>query len=326
MNLAHDTASRLRDHKRTAPSAPQRGRLDTPVQYGYKTIVSQQAPPGTARKPDMSDAAKTPVPARPASTVVILRDGAEGIEVFMVERHREIDFASGALVFPGGKVDPDDSDAAWEELAAQAPSAPERSFFVAAGRETFEEAGLVLARQRGTREIVDADAAHRLVDKHRPGLLRGEKTFVDILRGEDLELAADMMVPFAHWITPERVPKRFDTHFFMIAAPVVQLGLHDGAESVEGLWISPQRALSDAEAGTRTLVFATRMNLTKLARYSTVAEAVAVTRSQPVVEVMPKVKRTSEGRFLQIPEEADYGVTEVFVEEGSTFGRPALPG
>ena len=178
----------------------------------------------------MSDAPKTPVPARPASTVVILRDGPGGIEVFMVVRHHQIDFASGALVFPGGKVDAEDSDAAWGELAPNAPNAPDRSFFVAAGRETFEEAGLVLARRRGTQEMVDADGAHRLVETYRTALLKSDTTFVDIVREENLALAADLMVPFAHWITPEVVPKRFDTHFFLIAAPVVQLGAHDGGE------------------------------------------------------------------------------------------------
>src|SRR5262249_6725667 len=126
-----------------------------------------------------------------------------------------------------------------------------------------------------------------------------------------------------HWITPEPMPKRFDTHFFLIAAPVSQLGAHDGGESVEGFWISPQAALAEAQAGKRTLVFATRMNLTKLARYATVAEAVAATRARPVVTVVPQVKRTAEGRWLQIPAEADYGVTEVFVEEGSRFGTSA---
>jgi 8-oxo-dGTP pyrophosphatase MutT (NUDIX family) len=274
----------------------------------------------------MSDAPKTPVPARPASTVVILRDGPGGIEVFMVVRHHQIDFASGALVFPGGKVDAEDSDAAWGELAPNAPNAPDRSFFVAAGRETFEEAGLVLARRRGTQEMVDADGAHRLVETYRTALLKSDTTFVDIVREENLALAADLMVPFAHWITPEVVPKRFDTHFFLIAAPVVQLGAHDGGESVEGLWITPQQALSEAKAGTRTLVFATRMNLEKLARYRTVAEAVEITRSRPVVTVMPKAMKTPEGRKLQIPAEADYGVTEVFVEEGSRFGSAAHKG
>lgn len=274
----------------------------------------------------MSDKPKVPVAARPASTVVILRDGADGIEVFMVVRHHEIDFASGALVFPGGKVDAEDSDAAWSELAPQVPAAPDRSFFVAAGRETFEEAGLVLARRRGTQEMVDADGAHRLVETYRAALLKGDTTFVDIFHKEDLVLAADLMVPFAHWITPEPVPKRFDTHFFLIAAPMVQLGAHDGGESVEGIWITPKQALRDAEAGTRTLVFATRMNIEKLARYRTVAEAVEVTRSKPVVTVTPKILRSEGGRRLQIPAEADYGVTEVFVEEGSKLGTAAHKG
>jgi hypothetical protein len=184
----------------------------------------------------------------------------------------------------------------------------------------------VLARRRGTQEMVDADGAHRLVETYRAALLNGDTTFVDIVRKENLALAADLMVPFAHWITPEPVPKRFDTHFFLITAPMVQLGAHDGAESVEGLWVTPQQALREAEAGTRTLVFATRMNLEKLARYRTVAEAVELTRSRPVVTVMPKAMRTPRGRLLQIPAEADYGVTEVFVEEGSRFGTAAYRG
>ena len=242
----------------------------------------------------------------------------------MVVRHREIDFASGALVFPGGKVDVQDQEDGWTELAPGASTSPDRAFFVAAGRETFEEAGLVLARRRGTADMVDADTADRLVGAHRARLLEGEVTFAEIMRSEGLTLALDLMVPFAHWITPEPYSKRFDTHFFLIAAPVSQLGAHDGSESVEGFWITPRQALAEAEAATRTLVFATRMNLAKLARYATVAEAVAATRARPVVTVVPQVKRTPEGRFLLIPAEADYGVTEVFVEEGSRFGAAAV--
>jgi 8-oxo-dGTP pyrophosphatase MutT (NUDIX family) len=273
----------------------------------------------------MSDSPEPPVPARPASTAAIVRDAPGGVEVFMVVRHREIDFASGALVFPGGKVDAQDAGEAWRELAAEAPAGLDRSLLVAAGRETFEEAGLVLARRRGEADLVDAATADRLVAAHRTRLIKGETQFADIVRAEGLTLALDAMVPFAHWITPEPLPKRFDTHFFLVAAPVGQLGAHDGGESVEGFWIAPRQALAEAEAGRHTLVFATRMNLAKLARHATVAEAVAAARTRPVVTVMPKVKHTPEGRWLQIPAEADYGVTEVFVEQGSRFGMPALP-
>lgn len=260
------------------------------------------------------DKPNTPiVAARPASTVVILRDGGRGIEAFMVVRHHAIDFASGALVFPGGKVDAQDADASWGELAP-GTAAGVRPLVVAAARETFEEAGLVLARRRDTLSMVEAEDAHRLVERYRAPLLKGETTFHQLLQGEELTLATELMVPFAHWITPEGQPKRFDTHFFLVAAPLAQLGAHDGSESVEGLWIRPQQALDEADAGTRTLVFATQMNLRKLARYATVADAVAATRAAPVVTVMPKlIERTGAGRKLQIPAEAGYGVTEVDV-------------
>jgi hypothetical protein len=94
---------------------------------------------------------------------------------------------------------------------------------------------------------------------------------------------------------------------------VSQLGVHDGTESVEGLWIAPRQALREAKAGTRTLVFATQMNLAKLARYGTVAEAVAATRISPIVTVTPRVERTATGRTLHIPAEAGYGITEMAV-------------
>jgi 8-oxo-dGTP pyrophosphatase MutT (NUDIX family) len=269
----------------------------------------------------MSEPATTPIPVRPAATVIILRDGCHGIEVFMVVRHRAIDFAAGALVFPGGKVDPADADTGWTALAPLTATPPHRPYYVAAARESFEEAGLMLARRRGADGLLSADEAQRLVDGHRANLLTGAISFLQIVRREDLTLATDLMVPFAHWITPAGVPKRFDTHFLLVAAPMHQLGAHDGAESVEGLWISPQQALSEAQAGTRTLVFATQMNLSKLARHATVAEAIATARASPIVTVTPEVERLPEGRRrLRIPAEAGYGVSEVVVT-----APPAMP-
>jgi 8-oxo-dGTP pyrophosphatase MutT (NUDIX family) len=261
----------------------------------------------------MSQASKAPVPARPASTVVILRDGADGIEVFMVVRHHEIDFASGALVFPGGKVDAQDSEDGWADLAVGMATPPDASFFVAAARESFEEAGLLLAREQGSQAMVGADRTHRLVEAHRGDVLAGRRSFLDMLRSERLVLAGDLMLPFAHWITPDLVPKRFDTHFLLIAAPVEQVGQHDGDESTDGLWIRPQQALDDAKAGTKTLVFATEMNLRKLAGFATVAAATAATRASRVVTVTPRVEKTATGRTLHIPAEAGYGITEYAV-------------
>ena len=260
------------------------------------------------------DRVKSPS-ARLAASAVILRDCPHGIEAFMVVRHRAIDFASGALVFPGGKVDADDADPAWATLAPQGIAENARALYVAAAREAFEEAGLMLARRRGSQSLLPAADTHRLVDRYRQPLIRGEATFHALLRAEELLLATELMIPFAHWITPEGLPKRFDTHFFLLAAPVDQLGAHDGSESVEGLWIAPQQALREAEARTRTLVFATRLNLMKLARYATVAAAVAATRATPIVTVMPRlIARTATSRTLRIPAEAGYGVTEVVVD------------
>jgi 8-oxo-dGTP pyrophosphatase MutT (NUDIX family) len=261
----------------------------------------------------MAEPASTPAVPRPAATVVILRDGRDGLEVFMVVRHHEIDFASGALVFPGGKVDPEDGEAAWGELAPHADKAIDRSFVVAAARETFEEAGFVLARRRGSRDLLDAAEADRLDAAYRNRLRNDEATFLDLVRGEDLVLATDLMVPFAHWITPVTQPKRFDTHFLLVCAPVTQFGAHDGTESVEGIWITPQQALADAKAGSRTVLLPTQMNLTKLSRSATVVEAVAAARADPIVTVTPRVERMPTGRKLHIPAEAGYGVTEVFV-------------
>ena len=173
----------------------------------------------------------------------------------------------------------------------------------------------MLARKRGTQSMIEAQEAHDLVERYRAPILAGTRPFRALIAGEGLLLATDLMVPFAHWITPEGLPKRFDTYFYLVAAPVDQLGAHDGAELVEGLWITPQQALRDAEAGSRTLVFATQMNLVKLARYRTVADAVAASRATPIVTVMPTFERTATSTTYHIPEAAGYGVSQVTINK-----------
>src|SRR5262245_57902838 len=159
------------------------------------------------------DAKKVTAPAIPSATVVILRDRPDGIEVFMVVRHHAIEFASGALVFPGGKVDAGDADPAWADLAPS--DTAERTTIVAAARETFEEAGLVLARRRDTHTMIETQEAQHLVERYRASILAGKTQFRDLIAAEGLLLATELMVPFAHWITPEGMPKRFDTYFYL---------------------------------------------------------------------------------------------------------------
>jgi 8-oxo-dGTP pyrophosphatase MutT (NUDIX family) len=254
--------------------------------------------------------------ARPAATIMLLRDGPEGIEVFMVVRHHAAAFAAGALVFPGGRVEESDHDIATENC----PN-PDRldtealAFRIAAIRETFEECGVLLARPVGSDQLIDADTLERLEDQHRAALNAGSIGFDAVLGSEGLQPAPDLLVHFAHWITPTHQPKRYDTHFFLAEAPAEHLAVHDGGEAVESLWITPSRALADTEAGRYKLVFATAKNLEKLGRAGSVEEAMQKARGATVVTVQPKgTKLEGSKRLMRIPEEADYGGSEFIID------------
>lgn len=249
----------------------------------------------------------------PSSTVLMVRDGATGLEVFMVKRNHAIDFASGAMVFPGGKLAEGDSDPVLMGRHARPGSFDPglTAFAFAAIREAFEESGLLLARPKGEGRLLSAERAAALAPWRDP-LNRGARSLRDMAEAEGLDYALDTLLPFAHWITPEAMPKRFDTWFFLAAAPEGQIGAHDGSESVESEWIGAQQALDDWEAKKRTIVFATRMQLVKLARSASVAEALIATAREPIVDVMPVLDRAAPGEpHLRIPAEAGYGVTEV---------------
>lgn len=247
-----------------------------------------------------------------AATVLMLRDGAQGLEVFMVVRHHEIDFAAGALVFPGGKLAPGDQEARVQlRCTGIKDLLPEAiALRVAAIREAFEECGMLLARTPGAQALVGPERLALLGPRYRKRLDKGDIAMADMLEAEDLELACECLVPFAHWITPIGMPKRFDTHFYLAVAPDDQLGTHDGTEVVDSLWLRPQAALSQSEAGVHTLVPATELNVRKLGFSDTVASAIRAARSQAIVTVVPEVIKGPQGRRLLIPAEAGYGVTE----------------
>ncbi|MBV9530939.1 MAG: NUDIX hydrolase [Bradyrhizobium sp.] len=248
---------------------------------------------------------------RSASTLLLLRDNADNgeIEVFMMVRHHQIEFNSGALVFPGGSIDKGDREiAARPELHAGGVGLDESaaSFRVAAIRETFEESGILLARPKGSQGLIDARRAKRIEAAHRVALCDGRITFAQMLAENDLWLALDELVPYAHWITPEGMPKRFDTWFFLAAAPADQPGAHDGKESTGSIWVSPRAALEGGESGCFKLPFPTRCNLIKLGKQTSVGAALQEARTRPVVTVVPIMTRINGGRQLRIPREAGY--------------------
>jgi 8-oxo-dGTP pyrophosphatase MutT (NUDIX family) len=247
---------------------------------------------------------------RPASTVLLLRDSAaREIEVFMMVRHHQIEFNSGALVFPGGSVEAGDTAIAERgELysGGEGCDAQGLSFRIAGIRETFEESGILLARPKGSTALVDAKRASEIEAAHRTALNERKTSFLDVLVAGDLSLAIDALVPYAHWITPEGMPKRFDTWFFLAAAPPDQLGAHDGRESTDSVWVSPHEALEGGENGRFKLPFPTTRNLIKLGKQPRVAAALDEASGKPVVTVMPVMTRLNGGRQLVIPREAGY--------------------
>jgi len=261
----------------------------------------------------MTEAKKEPPPARPATTVLLLRPSKRGnpssdLEVFMVVRHHQIDAFSGALVFPGGKLEDADGDSRLRarSTGAENISDHELKFRIAGIREAFEECGVLLAHKRGQKPLIGAADLKPIEAKWRKKLTDDEASIVDLVEAEDLELATDLMTPYAHWITPTFAPKRFDTWFFLAEAPQDQVALHDGSESTDSVWIGAQAAIDEAKAGRRTLVHATQKNLELLAEGGTVAGAIGQAKGRKIVTVQPWVESRDGKRFLHIPEGAGY--------------------
>ncbi|MEM6710022.1 MAG: NUDIX hydrolase [Pseudomonadota bacterium] len=261
----------------------------------------------------MSDQAKTAATPVPAATVLLVRNGPDGMEVFMVVRHHQIDFASGALVFPGGKTDPADFDPELRALSSgAAPDAEALALQLSGIRECFEECGVLLARDARDDEPAPLVGGERLrtLQQYRDPLNAGTLKLKDFAEQHQLRFAADRLTPFARWITPPMMPKRFDTWFYLVDAPEDQLAIHDGQESVDSLWIRPQDAVAAAADGSRTIIFPTLRNLEKLALHTNVQQAMAAAAAAPIVAVEPWTERRGDESFLCIPTNAGYPVTE----------------
>ena len=244
-----------------------------------------------------------PAEPRPAATILLLRDAPE-FQVLMVKRHHQIDFASGALVFPGGKTHEGDADPAWAEhtIGWDAFDAEQRILRIGAIREAYEEAGILMA------EGLDGSDFAQVCDPAvRSAVDRGETAFIDVVRELDVRLRLDALAVFARWITPTMMPKRFDTWFYAVRAPADQVAAADGREAVDAEWIAPSEILRLADAGERTVIFPTRMNVQLLAEATSAADCVARADARTLVTVLPKVELRGEARFLVLPSDAGYG-------------------
>ena len=235
------------------------------------------------------ESAWTVPPARDAATVCLLRDGADGLEVFLMRRTTSMAFAAGMHVYPGGAVEVSDSDvpiagrADLGVVAARTFSDDPHAMLVAAARETFEECGVLIA--------VDADGGTALVDDdleaERAALDAGEVTFASILERRDLRVDDAAIVPFAHWVTPEVEDRRYDTRFFVTVQPEGQQAVYIAGESDRSAGWRPGDAVAACVDGRMAMLPPTVATLAQLATYDDAATAFAAAAMVEVAPILP---------------------------------------
>lgn len=252
---------------------------------------------------------------RHASTVVLLRDGAAGIEAYLLRRQQSMAFAAGMYVFPGGSVDPRDESLSASSWAGPTPdswtgllTADDQlatALVCAAVRETFEESGVLLAG--GTVTDVVGDTSGDDWEADRLALIDRSLSLAEFLARRDLVLRADLLRPWAHWITPVIEPRRFDTRFFVAALPAGQRTRDVGGEADRVTWCRPSDALESWENGELGLMPPTAFTLMELAAFDTVADVLAAGDERDVKPVLPRVIVTDddEARML-LPHDQGY--------------------
>lgn len=253
---------------------------------------------------------------RLASAIMLLRDAAtgQGVEVFMVRRVIQSDFMPDVYVFPGGSVVSDDivteqTEGICNKVETSATDLEGHTVLgsgvrAAAIREMFEEAGVLLVEQNESMlAVTDLNIERFAVYRQAFNGRRG--SLVEMAQAEHLVLATDRLHYFAHWITPEGLPKRFDTHFFVAEAPEKQQAAYDQLETSEGIWIAPAEALARTERREYPLVFATVYQLRELAAFSSVAEARSVISTTPVKVSIPRLIERDGIKHVYLAEDAE---------------------
>ena len=242
-----------------------------------------------------------------AATLVLLRDGSDGIEVFCVERNRKSRFMGGALVFPGGRVDAADRDPAWDPLLCGS-TGPRRDLALAACRESLEEAAIL---------PVNGVLTHNEALELRAALASGVDELRAALTARGLSIDLRSLVPFARWVTPAAEARRFDTRFFMMRTPAGQDGAHDEYETMASFWATPREVLRRWEARDVQLAPPTHHTLLRLARSGTVDDALARASTAPLDPVCPTLVNYDGTIALTLPGDPDHPQA-VRIIEGKT--------
>ena len=257
---------------------------------------------------------KAEVKPLPAATVTLVRDAPHGLEVLMLQRSMALKFMPGAYVFPGGALDPGDDApelralcVGWDDNSASNALGLARgglAYWIAAIREAFEEAGILLAYDASGRYVALNGTAAERFRSHREALERNHGAFATLARAERLRLATDRLLYFGHWITPVTVPRRYDTRFFLAVAPEGQEAQHDNHETTAHMWMRPQEALDLCAKEMLNMRFPTIKTLERFTACSTTAQLVAEISSAPEVQArLPRV--TGDGRTV-LPGEPGY--------------------
>jgi 8-oxo-dGTP pyrophosphatase MutT (NUDIX family) len=244
----------------------------------------------------LADGRLAPVPARRAATVMLLRDTADGPAVHMLRRRTSMAFAGGAYAYPGGGVDPRDDEHHvrwagptrrwWAERLGVDTTAEAQAIVCAAVRETYEEAGVLLAGPTPDTVVGDTTGADWEAD--RAALVARETSFAQFLDRRGLVLRSDLLGAWARWITPEFEPRRYDTWFFVAALPEGQRTRNASTEADRTVWIRPSEAARAYDAGELLMLPPTVATLRRLAPYATVAETLA---AAPGCDMTPVLAR-----------------------------------
>lgn len=253
-----------------------------------------------------------PVPAHDAATVMLLREGGRGVEVYLLRRVVSMAFAAGMYVFPGGRVDARDGDTeiGWigpprTEWAAALGVPPDTAaaLVCAACRETFEESGVLLAGESAHDVVADTTGDDWEAD--RAALVDRSLAFAALLYRRGLVLRTDLLRAWSRWVTPRLEPRRFDTRFFVAALPEGQRTRDVGGEADRVAWLRPADALDGKKRGEIRLMVPTESTLMELADYGSVADVLAAAEQRTIAPVQPELEFTDDGAVIVVPDAAD---------------------